>query len=234
MLKKVRFILVSVITVFIVFLTSCHKDPSIAPVASTVSLVRSQVADSGYATTFTYDSLGRQIMAQIDTVVTTYTYSPSSVVKTVTLAGETFITTYTTNASGKAVTDSKGYVYTYNSVGYLTSKSFTAVSNFDSVTYTVSGSNVITSVEHQADSATNNYITTNYTYLSTIDSRNFGLAFLSSANVNLISTENIMQVINGSSYNASYTYTYSFDSKGRVTQQTINNGSASYVTTYSY
>jgi len=232
-MSRAKFIVVPVLIFLVSFLACCRKDSAIAT-AATTSLVKSAIIDSGYANTYTYDSLGRQIMAQIDTVVTTYGYGQGYVLKTITLAGQQFITDYTTNASGLATSDTKGYVYAYDNSGYLISKSYTGAGSFDSITYTISGGNAITSVEHQADSATNNVITTNYTYLSTIDSRNFGLAFLGKANTNLISTVAITQTISGSSYTANYTYTYSYDSRGRVSQQVINNGSASYISTYTY
>ena len=234
MMPRAKFIIVPAILFFISLLASCRKDAAIAPANTTVSEVKTAVIDSGYANTYTYDSLGRQIRAQIDTVVTTYAYSQGSVLQTITIAGVPFITSYTINAAGRATTDTKGYLYAYNSSGYLISKSYTGTGNFDSITYTISGGNVTTSVEHQADSATNNTITTNYTYLSTIDSRGFGLAFLGTANVNLINTVAITQVISGSSYTANYSYTYSYDSRGRVTQQVINNGTASYTSAYTY
>lgn len=233
-MSRVKFIVLPALTFLVLFLACCRKDTAIVSTATTVSLIKTAVIDSGYVNTYTYDSLGRQIMAQIDTVVTTYAYGQGYVLQTIALAGEQFINDYTTNASGLATSDTKGYVYIYNSSGYLISKSYTGTGNFDSITYTISGGNVTTSVEHQADSATNNTITTTYTYLPNIDSRGFGLAFLGRANTNLINTVAITQIIGGSTYSVSSTYTYSYDSRGRVAQQVINNGSASYTSTYTY
>ena len=81
---------------------------------------------------------------------------------------------------------------------------------------------------------TNNVITTAYTYLPTIDSRNYGLAFLGKQNTYLVSTQSITQVISGAVYTISYSYSYTFDSQGRVTQQVESSGTATYTTSYSY
>jgi hypothetical protein len=89
-------------------------------------------------------------------------------------------------------------------------------------------------VRHQTDAGNNNLVTTSYTYLSTIDSRDFGLAFIGKQNTNLISTETVTQLINGSTYTVNYTYSYTFDSKGRVAQQVQSSGTATYTTAYTY
>jgi hypothetical protein len=219
------------------FFTGCRKD-STPSTTVTISRVRSQITTSptGVFDTviYVYDSTGRQLRSQTDTLVTTYSYSPGNDTMTEMLHGVNFYTIYTTNGAGMATSDSKGFVYTYNGGGYLTGYSYTNGAIYDSTSYTVSGGNVATSVRHQADSATNNLVTTTYTYLSTIDSRDFGLSFLGRQNVNLINTETVTQLINGSSYAVSYTYSYSFDSKGRVTRQVQSSGTATYTTAYTY
>jgi hypothetical protein len=234
MKRNIGFVFLAITAATLLLLASCRHDPSPAATGWSYSLVQSQIADSGYVYTYTYDTTGRQIRAQTDTMVTTYGYSAGSVVKTLSLAGSLFITDYTTDASGHAVSDSKGYTYTYDTNGYLTARYYTSAGSYDSVTYTVSGGNVDTTVEHQGDALTSSLITTTYTYLTTKDSRNFGLSYLGTPNVNLIATQNISQVLNGTSYTAYYIYSYQYDSKGRVSTQNIYNGSANYNTTYKY
>ena len=240
MSTRIKFhISVSVMAMVFLF-AGCKKDPAISntPTNVTVSNVKSQITTSptGVMDTFvyTYDSNGRQLSNQTDTVVTSYVYASGTVTMNIALAGETFTTIYNTNTAGLATSDNKGDSYGYNSLGYLTILSHAVSGGYDSTAYTIVNGNVTTSVQHQIDATTNNTVTITYTYLSTIDSRNIGLAFLGKQNTNLISTENITQVINGSTYSGSYTYTYTFDSKGRVVQQLQASGSDTYTTSYTY
>jgi hypothetical protein len=150
------------------------------------------------------------------------------------LHGVQYVTRYSTDQAGRAIADSRSFVYTYSTWGYLTGLSYTGQGTYDSTTYTISGGNVTTSVRHQVDSATDNLVTTIYTYLPTVDSRDYGLSFLGNANTDLPVTETVTQLINGSTYSVAYTYTYNYDSKGRVTQQIRSSGSATYTTAYTY
>jgi len=230
---NIGFVFLATIAAAMLLLASCRRDPS--PAAGwSYSLVQSQVADSGYTYTYGYDSAGRQIRSQTDTMVTTYGYSPGAVVRTVSLAGSVFITDYATGASGRALSDSRGYTYTYDTAGYLTGRYYASAGSYDSVSYTVSGGNVDSTVERQGDAQTSTTTTTSYTYLGTKDSRNFGLSYLGTPNVNLIATKNIYQVLNGTSYSASYIYYYQYDGRGRVSTQDIYDGSAGYITSYKY
>ena len=113
--------------------------------------------------------------------------------------------------------------------------SFTGNGNYDSTTYTIANGNVQTEVEHQVDSATDNRVTTTYTYYSNIDNRDYGMNVLSGMpNNNLIKTATIVQVINGSTYTSAYSYTYSYNAQGMVTQQVKSSGTATYTTNYTY
>jgi hypothetical protein len=183
---------------------------------------------------YTYDSNGRQISNTTDTVVTSYVYASGTVTMNISLAGEQLTTVYNTNTAGLATSDTKGNSYGYNNLGYLPILAYPVTGGYDSTHYAIVNGNTDTSIQHQVDAATNNTITTTYTYLSTIDSRNFGLAFLGKQNTNLISSENITQNINGATYTSSYTYTYTFDSQGRVVQQLQSSGSATYTASYTY
>jgi hypothetical protein len=223
--------------VFISFFMGCVKNPP-PSTNVTISKVKSQITTSstGVPDTviYTYDSLGRQITSQTDTLVMAYAYTANTVTMTDMLNGVHFLTIYNTNSAGQATSDSKGFVYAFNAAGYLTNYSYTGTGNYDSTIYAISGGDIDISVQHQADSATNNLVTTSYTYLSTEDSRDFGLTFLGKQSTNLINTETITQLTNSNSYSINYTYSYTFDSKGRVSQQVQSSGTATYTTSYTY
>ena len=219
------------------FLVGCKKNnPN--PVTVTISKVRSQIITSPSGipdtTIYTYDITGRQATSLEDTLLTTYTYGSNTVTVTSMLAGHNFATTYYTNVNGLATSDSRRFSYTYSSWGYLASLAYTGAGTYDSTVYLVSVGNIDTTIRHQVDSATDNRVTTVYTYLSTVDSRDYGLSFLGKQSTNLINTENITQIINGSNYTVSYIYSYTFDNKGRVTQQIRSSGTATYTTAYTY
>ena len=225
-------------SLLVIMADSCRKDTPLSSGPLSVSKVKTAIttSSSGVAdtVTYTYDSLGRQLTSRIDTLVTSYTYASGSVVMNYLLNGEAFATTYTTNTLGLAISDSKGNVYTYDPNNYLLSMTYTGSGNADTSTYTISGGNVSGSVQYQTATAINNVITITYTYLSTLDSRSYGLAFLGAPDKNLIQTENITQVLNGSTYTTSYSYSYTFDASGRVAQQVQASGSATYTTVYTY
>jgi len=217
--------------------TGCKRDATIQTAAGT-SRVKTETTTSGtgiaYAVSYSYDSSGRQIQAQTDTVITTYTYGRDTITKVISLAGERFITGYTTNSLGKIISDSKFYKYAYDGNGYLISFSYTGGSDYDSTAYIISSGDVSSSTEHQSDSSTDNHITTTYTYLTTADPRDYGTAAWGQADKHLLSAKTITQLINGNTYTTSYTYSYAYDSQGRVSQQIQTNGSASYITSYTY
>ena len=234
MRNKIKYLLFFVFAVAL--FAGCKKDP--ATVANSSSRVKTESTTSAtgiaYVVTYSYDSSGRQVQSQTDTVVTTYLYGPDTITKTIALAGHYFITGYSTDASGHIISDSKFFKYSYDANGYLASLSYTGNGNYDSTLYTISGGNVTTTVEHQADSATNNTITTTYTYLAHTDNRDYGMAAMGKANTNLIGSQSISQSINGSMATLAYTFTYTYDAQGRVTQMVKSSGSVSYTTTYTY
>lgn len=236
MFAKIRYIILLSLIAIAVSFTACKKDPAL--ISSTSSRVKSETTTSpsgiAYTVSHTYDSSGRQITSQTDTVVTTYTYGADTITKTISLAGHYFITGYTANQWGRVVSDSKFYHYAYDGNAYLVNYSYTGYGNYDSTVYTISGGNVSTSVEHQADSATSNVITTSNTYLSNADTRDYGMAAFGKPNANLLNTQTITQVLNGSTIVSNYTYTYTYDAQGRVAQQVKSSGSSVYTTTYTY
>ena len=226
------------IVAFAISVTGCRKDPAID--GGSTNRINTQTTTSATGTpiivTYSYDGSGRQVQARVDTEVTVYTYAASLVTKITTLAGVNFETDYTLNSAGLAAFDSKGYAYKYDSSGYLISLIDTNVStgNYDSTFYTVHMGNADTVVQHQGDQATSNVITTIYTYQSNTDLRDFGLSFTGQQNKNLINTATITQIINGSIDRVVYTYNYTIDSRGRVSQQVVTSGTATYTTSYIY
>jgi hypothetical protein len=240
-ITKIQFTSLLTLVALMSFFAGCKKDPGAAlPAKVTISNVKSMITNSATGepdtVVYTYDNLGRQTTALTDTLLTTYTYSGDTVIMHYLLAGEQFTTFYTLSASGQAVSDSKGNSYAYNSSGYLTRQSYAYGAGYDSISYLymLSGLNDSISIQHQQDAATHNLVTIRYTYLPTIDSRNFGLTFLGKQNTNLINTETDSQVLNGSTYSITYTYSYTFDSQGRVTQQVQTSGTSTYTTAYTY
>jgi hypothetical protein len=228
--------LILFIIVAITFFSACRKDP--APPVAASSHVRSETltSSSGIAFTiaYTYDSPGRQTASQTDSTITRYVYTSDSVIQTITVANRHFVSAYILGAEGRATSDTRGFIYTYDAAGYLILSAYTPAGSTDSTICTISAGNVTLSAEHQQDSATNNLLTTTYTYLSARDTRDYGMAYKGRANTSLISTQNIVQVINGSTYSSSYSYTYSYDQQGRVSRQVRSSGSATYTTTYTY
>jgi hypothetical protein len=222
----------------IFLVAGCRKQAAISSGSFTTNKVKMAISTSstGVSDTFVYmyDSIGRLMTAQTDTVVTAYTYMANTVTVATLLAGQTFLNNYDINMQGLATSDSKGFVYSYDSAGYLIAMSYTLSSKYDSTLYTITNGDVDTIIEHQADAATNNVITTTYTFLTKLDNRIFGLNFLGNQNKYLVSTKNISQNLNGSIYTTAYIYSYIYDSGGRVSQQIESSGSATYTTTYSY
>jgi hypothetical protein len=163
-----------------------------------------------------------------------YAYHQGSVQMNIALAGDIFTTTYYTNTLGLATSDSKGDNYSYDANNYLTTMWHTANGSADTIFYTIHNGNADTVIQRQSDSLTGNAVTTIYTYLPNTDSRNYGIAFLGTPDKNLVQTETITQALNGSAYSISYNFSYTFDASGRVTQQVMASGSASYTTAYTY
>ena len=234
---KFKFLFSLTVIAAMLFFTACNKDLPIASMTTARIKTETTTSPSGVALTFayTYDSAGRQLTATMDTVVTVYTYATGGITKTITLAGQNFVTTYTINTVGKVITDSRNYVYSYDINGYRTAMTYTGNGNYDSTLYTITNGNLTTAIQHQVDAGTDNLLTTVYTYYSTIDSRDYGMAALQgSPNNNLLKTETIVQQINGATYTSAYDYTYSFNAQGLISQQVRTSGSASYTTNYVY
>lgn len=230
--------LLPAMAVAIMVLQSCNKDASVAP-GQTTGRVKTEVITSTSGTMvdsvrYVYDTLGRLLSLKTDTVTTDYVYSSGLVTVTTYLQASIFITTYSTDVNGRAVSNSKGFTYRYDSAGYLIAKVHRTATALDSTAYTVSSGNVIASIQYQTDAATNNVITTTSIYLNITDSRQYGQPLTGNASTNLLSTQAITQVLNGNTYNINYTYSYNYDALGRVATQVQNNGSATYTTVYTY
>jgi YD repeat-containing protein len=175
---------------------------------------------TGASTTYTYsyDSQNRLIQLQISdgTPTSTFTYGTG----TVTRIQGTTTTVYTLNAAGFAASDNQGNTYTYDGNGYLTEESNP---NGASTINTISNGNVTSSVQTTSAGVTTTY---SYTYLSNPNTLLNGVTFLGTPDASLVQTEGI----NGISYPFSYTY----DSHGRASTETIVSGSTKLIRTYTY
>lgn len=214
----------------VLILSSC-EDPE-APDQINGRLATS-VSD-GATTSYDYDSEGRLTRWEQTGAGTTYlvtiqygsgtvTWTESFTDSSGTQSGTTI---YTLNGQGLAASDNSGNTYTYNADGNQTMTSGSS----GSFTYTWVGGN--NTVETAADSSGTVQGTTTKTYLTDkVDYRDYGLGFMGKPSKNLISSS--ASTWGGSTQNA--TYTYEYDSKGRVSKETMTySGSTPSVTTYTY
>jgi len=203
------------------FISGCKKSSSPNGLIATYTQV---ISDNGVNTTtvytFSYDGQNRLTEYQATgKVPITFAYSSGQVTQT----QGTSITIYSLNSQGLATSDNQGNTYVYDNNGYLTAQTNTAQGT--SATYTISNGDVLSEVSTSAG-VTTNYA---YTFLSTADYRSNGTSFLGKSNVNLVNSETISNP--GTS---TYTFSYTFDSKGRVqTQQVVSNGET-ITDTYTY
>jgi hypothetical protein len=191
------------------FLDGCKKTASVDGHILTHSIsITSNGVVSNSSTTYQYDGQGRQILATPSTGIPTSTSYNGSTVTQVT--GTTTVV-YTLNNSGQAQSDNQGDEFSYSN-GYLTNETNgTALS----LTNQVTNGNTMTSTLVE-NGVTTVYV---YQYLTTPDYRNFGTSFLGNRNTDLISSETVS---GGSSGTA--TYTYQYDSHGRVIEMTLTAG----------
>ena len=226
-MKKIFYSTIILTSLSIVsFISGCKKTSSVNGLVASeveVATVNGVITTTTY--TFTYDGQGRQILKQTSgstSSSTSYNYASSGqVVETITGTGAATIT-YTLNSQGYAESDGTN-TYTFTN-GYLTTEDDAAG---NSINNTVSNGNVTAAIVVQGG------VTTIYAYQfsTTQDYRNFGLSFLGKRNTDLLSSET--QTSTGTP--TVYSITYTYDSKGRVLQQTLSpGGNTSYVYTYTY
>jgi len=210
----------------VLFLGSCKKTTSVNGLVQTeveVATVNGVATTTNF--TFTYDGQGRQILKQVSgsTVSSvSYNYGSSGQVVQTTTGTNAGTVTYTLNSQGLASSDGTN-TYSFTN-GYLTTEDDAAGNSLNS---TVSNGNVTGTTVVEGG------VTTIYAYQfsTTQDYRNFGLSFLGKRNTDLVSSESVTST----GTPTQYTITYTYDSQGRVLQQTLTpGGSTSYVYTYTY
>ena len=174
-------------------------------------------------TTNTFDSQNRLVEQQAtSTTPVTLAYSNGQV--TVTQGSN--ITIYTLNSAGYATSDNNGYTYVYDNNGYNTTASSHAAGATTSV-------NTISNGDLQSSAQTTNGATTtySYTYLTTVDYRSNGVAFLGKNSTHLVNT---LTVSAGTNNTTVYTFSYTFDSKGRVQTQSLSSVNGTDIISYTY
>ncbi len=168
--------------------------------------------------TFTYDGQNR-LTGETFTDGT----SPISITYgtgTITKVQGTITTVYTLNSTGEVASDNMGNTYTYDGNGYLLSET-----NPDgaSTTNTVTSGNVTSIVQTPTSGASTTYT---FTFSGKSNSLKYGEDFLGTPNTNLIQTEGINGV--------SYSFTYTYDSYGRVATLKIVSGPTTLSRTFTY
>jgi YD repeat-containing protein len=199
----------------------CKKAPAVNGLVASYS--ESQTSNGQTTNTtfiYTYDGQGRLTEFQpSNSTPQTFAYGSGSV--TIIDGSTTIILTL--NSAGLATMDNQGNTYVYDNNGYLITTSNPTAGA--SSTNTISNGNIANST------STSNGVTTNfgYTYLSTVDYRNYGQAYLGKSSADLINTLSI-----SNPNTTTYTFSYTYDSKGRVQTQTVIAGTTTDIRTYTY
>ena len=177
-------------------------------------------SSTGVTTTysFTYDAQNRITGETISDGSPTASYSYGT--GTVTKIQGTTTTVYTLDNAGHAVSDNQGNTYTYDGNGFLTNESNPSGA---STVNTISNSNIATTVQTTSTGTTTNY---SFTFMANPNSLKYGLDFLGAPDANLIKSESINGV--------SYSFSYTFDSHGRVQTLKIVSGPTTLSRTYTY
>lgn len=239
----------------ILCLGSCKKDDSNSNNTSGVAKIHStNYYTNGvlyHTSTLEYNSSGKAVkLTSTDGSFVTLTYGTNSVVVTYydSVGATPDVTTYTLNNNGLAISEtgtfkkgsgksilsrhfklsSKGtYVvtYAYDNNNYKIQEIFTESGNSDTTSYTISNGNTISTITSWYTS-TNQFLTDK---TNTIGFENMGISFWGKQDKNLISS-------NTTDYGTgpqTDTYTYEYDSNGRVTKMTNSANPLDYET-YSY
>ena len=206
------------LTAAIMFVGGCKKAAVDGHVSSRTEAYTANGQTQNETINYTYDGQGRQILMSPSSGNSTSTSYGTGTLTQVT-GSSTII--YTVNAQGY-VSSGNNFNYVYDSNGYLTN----ITSGANSETVTVSGGNS-TNI-----TITNNGVTTsnNFSFLTNKDYRDFGNVAFGKRSTNLPSTNLISTGGNTTTYNYSYTY----DSKGRVLQETITGNNTTDIYTYTY
>jgi YD repeat-containing protein len=207
----------------LIFSSGCKKAASIDGHVLTRTQATTPTGGATTTTTinYTYDSQGRQTSASPSSGNPTQTsYGSGSVTQ---ITGSTTVI-YQLNSAGLATSDNNGTAYTYDNNGYLTNET---QGQANSINNTITSGNLISEVVTAAGSNTATYT---YVYGTTQDYRNFGLSFLGKRNVDLPTSESGA----AGTLSAQWVYTYVYDSKGRVTQETVVGNGETNIYTFTY
>jgi len=160
------------------------------------------------------------------TTVTTNTYDAQNRLVEQQATGTTPFTIAYSNGQVTVTQGSNITIFTLNSAGYATTSSSHAAGATTSV-------NTISNGDLQSSAQTTNGATTtySYTYLTTVDYRSNGVAFLGKNSTHLVNT---LTVSAGTNNTTVYTYSYTFDSKGRVQTQSLSSVNGTDIISYTY
>ena len=178
-------------------------------------------------TTYTYDSGGKLTMMQQNDQKITIVWTSSKVVMNFYDSTGTIIVekdSAVLNAQGY-ISSNNGITFTYDSEGHRTG----ATSTNETDVYTWSGGNC-TSIVYT--SASNPVETNSFNYLTDkTDYRSFGMEYIEGkGNKNLIGSD----TDNKSGSPVTTTYTYEYDSKGRVSKETKVSTGSTQINSYTY
>lgn len=207
----------------LLFISSCSKVVVVdGHVAKVTEVYTSAGSSTTTITTYTYDTYGRQIMSTPNSGLPTATVYTSYT--SVSQTTGTSVLTYSLDA-GLATHDNSGTTYAFDNNGYpvyeRSGASYT-------LTNTIVNGNISQSVVNQIVDT----VFYTYSYLSNTNYQNNGINFLGKPNKNLTSSEVVKVGVAGTPVTYSYAYTY--DGQGRVTQMTVTGGGIIDAFTYVY
>lgn len=182
----------------VAMLSACKREPSTGT-TNFVKTATSLSADTLFTTTFSYDSLGRLSFESSSLGSFVYTYFPDSIIVTSFVSNDSSpagISTYTLNNQGLELSLDPGDTSYYDSLGEKTEETYPGDTTF----YTWMNGDKVSQSVHTLSGIS----TVNYSYLSTVDNRETGQPYLGKTSKHLVASA------------GNTTYSYTFDSRGRV------------------
>ena len=234
-----------VLALLVFFASACRKADSAGTNHGKIRTRSSILTQSNGTTTtdsllLTYDSRGRLSSTNNAPagIGVSYAYQADSVVLSFRFSnGQFFNEAYALNAQGYATSAPNNVTYTYDAQGYRLSQAVYLLPVNDTTRYTYLNGNLISTIGYSWQNETLFTDTTLYTYNTGVtENRNSIPQFFGAGNTNLVASEIILR--HGQTETISYTY--SFDSYGRVTNETRQasgatiNGMSSQLTNYTY
>jgi hypothetical protein len=227
--KQIVAIALIALVVILASTAGCKKAVTGTPMAAS-HLVKSMTTNLNgtlSSASYTYNSQGKVVSVQYSS---TFHYSVSYGADTINYlfydsaaTSPSGSVTYTLNSAGYAITDNQGDIFSYDANG---EKTWSREPGYDSASWTWSNGNTIVQNDTMYGVITQ-YINS---YLTTLNTLNFGEPFLGKYVKNLVNTQTVISA--GSSQ--TFTYSYQFDSEGRVTQLTKSGNGYLELDTYTY